>query len=86
MVAARLADEDSTLEDALTWAGRLGLNTRNAFRVNGTSRPSAGELRRPETTPVVVTRTGCLLHGSALWQPSRNGRKAAALLFAMGDA
>jgi hypothetical protein len=36
LVAARLADEDSTLDDALAWAGRLGLNTENAFRVTGT--------------------------------------------------
>ncbi|MFI1398969.1 SMI1/KNR4 family protein [Streptomyces sp. NPDC020681] len=36
VTAARLADEDSSLDDALAWAARLGLNTENALRVTGT--------------------------------------------------
>ncbi|UGY94099.1 SMI1/KNR4 family protein [Streptomyces gobiensis] len=35
LAAARLADPDATLDDALAWAARLGLNTENALRVTG---------------------------------------------------
>jgi hypothetical protein len=42
LIAARLADEDSTLDDALAWAGRLGLNTENALRVAGTLKTVGG--------------------------------------------
>lgn len=34
--AARLADADATLDDALAWAARLGLDTANALRITGT--------------------------------------------------
>ncbi|MGO4755946.1 SMI1/KNR4 family protein, partial [Streptomyces sp. 2MCAF27] len=36
LAAARLADEDATLDEALTWSARLGLNTEDALRANGT--------------------------------------------------
>ncbi|MCF3128877.1 hypothetical protein [Streptomyces olivochromogenes] len=42
LTAARLADANTTLDDALTWASRLGLHTENAFRVTGTLK-TAGE-------------------------------------------
>ncbi|MGY5128208.1 hypothetical protein [Streptomyces nigrescens] len=35
LTAARLADEDATLDDALAWAARLGLPTESALRVTG---------------------------------------------------
>ncbi|MFI7413680.1 SMI1/KNR4 family protein [Streptomyces sp. NPDC049627] len=36
LAAARLADADATLDDALAWAARLGIDTDNALRVTGT--------------------------------------------------
>ncbi|MBT2386782.1 SMI1/KNR4 family protein [Streptomyces sp. ISL-11] len=36
LAAARLADDDAPLDDALTWSARLGLNTTDAFRTTGT--------------------------------------------------
>ena len=33
--AARLADADASLDDALAWAARLGLDTQNAIRITG---------------------------------------------------
>lgn len=36
LTAARLADADATLDDALAWAARLGLDTANALRITGT--------------------------------------------------
>ncbi|WP_240627653.1 SMI1/KNR4 family protein [Streptomyces scopuliridis] len=36
LAAARLADDDAPLDEALTWAARLGLNTADAFRTTGT--------------------------------------------------
>ncbi|MEZ0096237.1 hypothetical protein [Streptacidiphilus sp. EB129] len=36
LAAARLADGDAPLDEALTWSARLGLNTANAFHVTGT--------------------------------------------------
>ncbi|MFF4348156.1 SMI1/KNR4 family protein [Streptomyces sp. NPDC001530] len=42
LTAARLADADATLDDALAWAARLGLNTENALRVIGTLKTVGG--------------------------------------------
>ncbi|MGW1978199.1 SMI1/KNR4 family protein [Streptomyces sp. NPDC001889] len=36
LAAARLADGDASLEEALTWAARLGLRTADAVRAHGT--------------------------------------------------
>ncbi|MER5185386.1 SMI1/KNR4 family protein [Streptomyces sp. NPDC002896] len=36
LAAARLADQDASFDEALTWAARLGLNTGDALRVTGT--------------------------------------------------
>lgn len=36
LAAARLADDDAPLEEALTWSARLGLNTGDALRATGT--------------------------------------------------
>ncbi|MDX3232193.1 SMI1/KNR4 family protein [Streptomyces sp. ME19-01-6] len=36
LAAARLADEDATLDEALTWSARLGLNTEDALRTHAT--------------------------------------------------
>jgi len=35
LAAARLADDEASFDDALTWAARLGLNTEGAFRTTG---------------------------------------------------
>ncbi|MFI2078122.1 hypothetical protein [Streptomyces triculaminicus] len=35
LTAACLADADATLDDALAWAARLGLDTENALRATG---------------------------------------------------
>lgn len=40
LAAARLTDDDTSLDEALTWSARLGLNTGNAFRITGT--PGSG--------------------------------------------
>ncbi|MCX5444003.1 SMI1/KNR4 family protein [Streptomyces nigrescens] len=42
LTAARLADEDATLDDALAWAARLGLPTENAFRATGSFNSASG--------------------------------------------
>ncbi|MET9427348.1 hypothetical protein [Streptomyces sp. NPDC003036] len=39
LAAARLADEDATLDDALAWAARLGLDTANTLRTTGMITP-----------------------------------------------
>ena len=36
LAAVRLADEDATLDEALTWSARLGLNTADALRTTDT--------------------------------------------------
>lgn len=36
LAAARLADNDAPFDEALTWSGRLGLNTGDALRTTGT--------------------------------------------------
>ncbi|ORT60898.1 SMI1/KNR4 family protein [Streptomyces sp. CB03238] len=42
LAAARLADEDAPLDQALTWAARLGLNTEDALRTTGTLATGSG--------------------------------------------
>ncbi|AVH58068.1 MULTISPECIES: SMI1/KNR4 family protein [Streptomyces] len=42
VAAARLAEADATLDDALAWAARLGLTTDNALRVTGTLKTTGG--------------------------------------------
>ncbi|MGW1376887.1 SMI1/KNR4 family protein [Streptomyces sp. NPDC002446] len=42
LIAARLADTDATLDDALAWAARLGLTTDTALRVTGTLKTASG--------------------------------------------
>ncbi|WP_414504108.1 hypothetical protein [Streptomyces sp. NEAU-L66] len=42
LTAARLADEDATLDDALAWAARLGLPTENALRATGSFNSASG--------------------------------------------
>jgi cell wall assembly regulator SMI1 len=42
LTAARLADADATLDDALAWAARLGLNTENTLRFTGTLKTVSG--------------------------------------------
>ncbi|WP_431048017.1 hypothetical protein ACQUSR_29160 [Streptomyces sp. P1-3] len=42
LTAARLADTEATLDEALAWAARLGLNTENALRVTGTHETAGG--------------------------------------------
>ncbi|MGK5638625.1 SMI1/KNR4 family protein [Streptomyces sp. URMC 126] len=41
LAAARLVDGDATLEQALSWTARLGLDTSDALRVTGNLTPSA---------------------------------------------
>lgn len=36
LAAARLADDDAPLDEALTWSARLGLKTGDALRITGT--------------------------------------------------
>ncbi|MFF2849778.1 SMI1/KNR4 family protein [Streptomyces sp. NPDC058001] len=40
LAAARLSGADASLDDALAWAARLGLDTGNAVRVGGYERPA----------------------------------------------
>lgn len=42
LAAARLADAEASLDDALAWAARLGLDTENALRVTGTLKTAGG--------------------------------------------
>src|SRR5207302_334915 len=42
LAAARLADEDSSLDGALAWAARLGLDTDDALRFTGTVKTGGG--------------------------------------------
>jgi hypothetical protein len=42
LAAACLTDADSTLDEALSWAARLGLDTGSAFRLTGTLENGAG--------------------------------------------
>ncbi|MEV0775261.1 SMI1/KNR4 family protein [Streptomyces sp. NPDC050433] len=42
LAAAHLADADATLDDALAWAARIGLDTGAALRLTGTVEPAGG--------------------------------------------
>ncbi|MER5782532.1 SMI1/KNR4 family protein [Streptomyces mobaraensis] len=47
LAAARLSDDDATLEQALAWTARLGLDPSDALRTTGSLTPATG---RQETT------------------------------------
>ncbi|MFC7262740.1 SMI1/KNR4 family protein [Streptomyces lutosisoli] len=42
LAAARLADDDAPLDEALAWSARLGLDTRDALRTTGTLESDGG--------------------------------------------
>lgn len=42
LAAARLADDDATLDEALAWSDRIGLDTRGALRFTGALRTDGG--------------------------------------------